>query len=326
VNFLQAQQRLARRRGAASSTLNTATATRYKEALDEAHRQILRKPGLEVLRHTTLSHASVAGTKLYHRSTHSVARINRITEATNDRRLQFRTPDWLDSVAPDAASITGTPWAWIPRGYVVAGTLTASGSVFAVSTSASDTGTVYVEGITESRAFRSTSVAMTGLTAVNVSSAITDWATITKFYLSTAAVGSISLLYGAADGPGFSTIEPGDVLARYLQFQLFPTPSSAITYTLDVLRSIPVMTNDTDEFLLPQDFEDLLLDKAEMKELRKQDDPNRYAMLREDVRRGEAALVSFITSHPDWRPQFGGHPAEFSSLGSNFPSDTVVGW
>ena len=81
-----------------------------------------------------------------------------------------------------------------------------------------------------------------------------------------------------------SQIGIGDTRAQYIEFQLYPTPSAVVAHTVDVLRSIPDMANDTDEFLLPVDFEDLLLDKAEMKELRKQDDPNRYAMLRGDFR------------------------------------------
>ena len=81
------------------------------------------------------------------------------------------------------------------------------------------------------------------------------------------------------------------------------------------------MANDTDEPLLPEDFHDLLIDKAEMKELRKQDDPNRYAMLVRDVRDGESALVSWVTAHQDWQPQWGGPPHEFSTLGAMYPSD-----
>jgi hypothetical protein len=319
------QQRLARRRGAASSTLVTATGTRYKEALNEAHRQLLRRPGMESLRQGTVTFASVASQKLYALPTQGIARINRITEATNDRKLAYRTPTWLDETAPDAESLTGTPWAWIPRGFSEVHTQPSNASsVFVDSTAAGDTGTAYVEGITSGGYYQSKSVTMTGITAVDISTAVTDWIQITKFYLSTAAVGIVTLHEDASGGTELSKIAIGDVRAQYSAFQLFLTPSAVITYTADVLRAIPEMANDTDECLLPQDFEDLLLDKAELKELRKQDDPSRYAMLQADVKRGESELSTFVTNHPDWKPQFGGAQAEYSSLGAWFPADTQV--
>jgi hypothetical protein len=326
VNFLEAQQRLAIRRGAKADTLNTATATRYKAWLNEAHRQILRKPGLESLRQGTVTFASVADQKFYALPTQGVARINRITETTNDRKMEYRTPDWLDRVAPDQSSLTGTPWAWIPRGLSEVHTQPSdASSVLVDSTSASDTAiTAYVEGITSGGFYQSKSVTMTGTTAVTLSAAVTDWIQITKFYLSAAAVGIVTLHEDASAGTELSKIAIGDVRAQYSAFQLFLTPSSAITYTADVLRAIPEMVNATDEFLIPQDFEDLIIDRAELKELKKQDDPDRYAMVQADIKRGESELVSFITAHPDWRPEFGGPQSEYSSLGSYFPADTAI--
>jgi len=315
------QQRLARRRGAASSTLVTATATRYKEALNEAHRQLLRKPGLESLRYGTVTFASVANQKFYALPAQGIARINRITDTTNDRKLEYKTPTWLDTVAPDPTA--GTPWAWIPRGFADVHTQPSNASsVFVDSTSASDTNRAYVEGITSGGYYQSKSVMMTGTTAVDLSSAVTDWIFISKFYLEIAAVGTVTLHEDASGGTELSKIAIGDNRAQFHAFQLYLTPSAVITYTADVLRQIPEMSNDLDECLLPVDFEDLLLDKAEMKELRKQDDPNRYAMLSADVKRGEAELSSFVVSHPDWRPTFEAPTVEYSSLGAWFPADT----
>src|SRR3990167_624067 len=102
MTFLQMQQRLARRRGASDSTLVTATATRYKDALNEAHRSVLRKPGRESLRYGLITFASVASQKLYALPEQGIARINRITETTNDRKLVYRTPDWLATLPPES--------------------------------------------------------------------------------------------------------------------------------------------------------------------------------------------------------------------------------
>jgi hypothetical protein len=323
VNFLQMQQRLAIRRGASSSSLVTATATRYKHALNESHRQVLRKPGRECLRYGVVTFASVADQKLYALPTQGVARINRITEATNDRKLEYRTPQWLDTVAPDPT--TGTPWAWIPRGLTEVHTQPSdASSVFVDSTSGSDTNTAYVEGITSGGYYQSKSVSMTGTTAVNISAAVTDWIVITKFYLSAAAVGTVTLHEDASGGTELAKIAIGDVRAQFTAFQLYHTPSSVLTYSADVLRAIPDMANDTDEPLLPEDFHDLLIDMAELRELRKGDDPNRYSMLVGDVKRGDAELQTFLTSHPDWVPSWDGNRSEYSSLGAFFPADVRI--
>lgn len=320
MTFLQLKQRLARRRGAASSTLVTATDTRYGEALNEAYRSMLRKPGRESLRYGQVTFASVASQKLYALPEQGIARINRISETTNDLTLTYKTPEWLDSVAPDPTE--GTPVFWIPRGYVPVHTQPSNASsVFVDSTSASDTNTAYVEGITSGGYYQSKSVTMTGTTAVNISSAVSDWIVITKFYLSAAAVGTVTLHEDASGGTELSKIAIGDTAAKFIAFQLYLTPSAVITYTADVLRAITDMSNDTDEPWLPEDFHDLLIDKAELKELKKQDDPNRYVLLTGEVKRAEADLDSFLNNHPDWRP-FNTEPPQFSSLGAFYPAGT----
>ena len=78
MTFLQLQQRLARRRGATSSTLVSATATRYQESLNETHRAILRQPGFEQLRRATLTFASVANTQQYALPMDGIARVERV--------------------------------------------------------------------------------------------------------------------------------------------------------------------------------------------------------------------------------------------------------
>lgn len=322
MTLYQILTRLAERRGA-DSRLNDGTKRRYRNSVNEAHRQLLRMPGMESVRYGTVSFASVANQKLYALPVQGVARINRITETTNDRKLDYHTPDWLDTVAPDPT--TGTPWAWIPRGYGDVHTQPSDASeVFVVSTSASDIGTAYVEGIITGGYVRSASVTMTGTTAVSLSSSITSFIQITKFYLSSAAVGTVTLKEDSGSGTELSRIAIGDVRANFHQFQLYHTPSSAITYYADVLRSIPDMVRDADEPLIPEDFHDLLIDMAEMKELRKQDDPNRYAMLQGDVERGKKQVVSFVVNHPDWRPSWDGGRTEISTLGAWFPADVRI--
>lgn len=322
MNFLQLKTRLAHRRGAKTSTLDSNTSTRYGFALNESHKKVLRKRGRESLRYGVVPFASVSGQKLYALPEHGVARINRIYETDNDRKLTYKTPDWLDTVEPDQHS--GTPWVWVPRGLGEVHTQPSNASaMFADSTSASDTGTAYVEGIRTGGYFGSASVTMTGTTAVQVGS-VTDFILITKFYLSTAAVGTVTLHEDSSGGTELSRIAVGDVKARFHQFQLFDTPSGVITYYADVLLSIPEMSNDTDEPWIPEDFHDMLIDMAELKELRKADDPNRFAMLTADVTTADRELDTFINNHPDWKPSSTDKPVGISTLGAWTPADTWV--
>jgi hypothetical protein len=318
VNVRELLTRLAERRGA-DQRLNDTTKRRYRNAVNEVHRQLLRMTGMESLRYATLTFASVASQKLYALPTQGVARINRITEQTNDRKLEYRTPPWLDSVAPDPT--TGTPWAWIPKGYVEVHTQPADASaVYVLSTSASDTAVAHVEGIRTGGYYATVKVTMTGTTAVAVGT-ITDFIAITKFYLANAAIGTVTLKEDSGSGTELSRIAIGDVRGQFYAFQLYNTPSAVLTYTADILRSIPDMVQDADEPLIPEDFHDLLIDLAEMKELRKQDDPDRYSMLTADVARGKRELASFVMNHPEYRPSWDGPRAEIATLGAWFPAD-----
>lgn len=223
MTFLTLKQRLARRRGANASTLNTLTSARYGDALNEAQRTILRTPGMDRLRWTTTTVTSVAGTSAY--SVSDCAKINRIWETTNDIKIQMRTLAWLRDVDPDPQS--GTPTVWIP-------------------------------------------------TAVN----------------------------GTTQG-----------------FLLWPTPASEVIYTLDVLEAITDMEEDDDEPQMPDDFHDLLIDLAELKEIRKGDEPSRYAMLQASVKQGMSDLKAWIIAHPDYFPVAGAMrmPA-MSDVGGWYPA------
>lgn len=322
MTLAQMKTRLAERLNANSSSIPTLTATRFTNALNEAQRSVLRTRGMESLRHGIVTVASVANQQTYALPAQGIARINRIWETTNDRKLSYRTLDWLRTVDPDPS--TGTPWAYVPTGFAEVHTQPSDASaVYADSTSASDTNTAYVEGIRSGGYYGSASVSMTGTTAVAIGT-ITDFILITKFYLSAAAVGTVTLHEDASGGTELAKLAIGDVRAQYHQFLLYPTPSAVITYFADVLRAIPEMSNDTDEPLLPEDFHDLLIDKAELKHAKKADDPSRYAMLQAEIQRAERDLMAFVTSHPDWSPSWNSGETGISSLGSAFPADLWV--
>jgi hypothetical protein len=323
MTFLEIQRRICRRTGKNATSIDTATATRLKDFINEAHKDVLRKPGREQLRYASLTFASVASQKLYALPLQGVARINRITEATNDRRLVYQTPDWLDTVAPDPTA--GTPCYWIPRGYSEVHTQPSNASaVFVDSTSASDTGVAYVEGIRTGGFYASVNVSMTGTTAVQVGT-VTDFEQITRFYLGTAAVGTVTLHEDASGGTELSKIAASSQVsqthARYQTFQLYPTPSGVLTYTADILRGVVDMTESTDEPLLPMDFHEVLIDLALMKEMSKADDARRWEAAADSAKRGLRDLDTFLTAHPDWRPTWGGPVMEQPAFaGGWFPA------
>lgn len=325
MNLLSLEQKLARRRGANDTSLVTATKTRYADAINEAHRGLLRMPGMEKLRYGLITFATVASTPQYALPTQGIARINTIRDTTNRRKLEYRTLAWYRESVP--VSYNGLPWAWIPLGYVEVATQPSDASeVFAKSTSAGDTTqTMFVEGIITGGFYRTASVTLTGTTAVSLNSAITNFIQITKCYLSAAAVGIVTLLEDSGAGTELARIAIGDLRAQYYSFLLEYTPSAVVTYTCDVLRSIPDMSQDTDEPLLPEDFHSLLIDGAELRELRKQDDPQRWQLVKAAFDDGVRDLKTFVNAHPDWRPTWrGGQPVGLSTLGGFYPADAVM--
>lgn len=103
---------------------------------------------------------------------------------------------------------------------------------------------------------------MTGLTAVSLGAAITDAIDVQDFYVSAAAVGTITLHEDSGAGTELSRIPIGQKAGRFLRYALAPTPASAITYTLDGEAPIVDLANDTDEPFPSPDFHDLLVDGA----------------------------------------------------------------
>ena len=324
MNRLQLITRVARRTGKNAASLDATTKDRLSDFVNEAHREILSEHGMDPLRQAVLTVSSVAGTQQYALPTHGVARINRIWDPTNRRKLTMKSLAWLRETDPDPQQ--GTPWAWIPVGTVEVHTQPSNASsVYLKSTSASDTGTAYIEGIRSGGYFRSVSVTMTGTTAVDVSATTADWVLITKVYLSTTAVGTVTLHEDSGSGTELARIAIGDVRAQYASFLLYGTPSAVVAYSVDITRAIPDMTQDTDEPLIWEDFHDLLIDMAEQKELLKGDDDSRYRKLAAHIQKRKQDHRNWVLNHPDWRPQWRTHPDVISALGAYYPADTVVG-
>lgn len=307
-----------------ATTPDSTVTTRLTAFLNTVHRQILTKPGLGSLRDDTVTFASVAAQARYGLPP-AVGAIQTVTDRTNNVRLTRRSRDWLRSIDPGLTA-SGVSTDYIPLGLQqVARQPSDASSLFIDSTSPSDTGTCYIEGIRTGGYYYSASVVMTGTTGVNVASSITDWIEVTKCYLSTAAIGTVTLTEDAEGGTVLATIPRGQTYSRQQSVQLWPTPASVITYYVDYVRPIADMSIGTDEPLLPEEYHWLLEVGARMKEYEKQDDPARYLAARREYEDGLRGLVFWVaqqvTGRQNLRGQtLGGSMRWPSQLGGNYPA------
>lgn len=305
---------------------NTAPTHEVKERgmafLNETLQEIISEPGIGayVSRHEpVLSFASVASRAVYGLPGTS-GRIDGITDRTNDFTLGARTPEWWRRVCPDPTAYTGTPSEWISLGTIaVALQPSDASSIFFDSTSASDVQKAYLEGIRTGGYPYKASVTLTGTTAVDVDTAITDWIEITKIYLSSPAVGTITIVEDASGGTELARIPIGAQHTEYQGIALHPTPASAVTYYVDTERGLPDMVNGQDVPPLPARFHRVLVDGALWREYEKRDDI-RAADAKRRYDRGVSQLRYFVTCPPDFLPSRT-QRTERSRLGANYPAD-----
>jgi len=321
VTFLELSKRMARRTGKNSASLDSLTQQRFLDFLNEAHAAVLRHPGREALRYMTVPFQSVVGQPLYALPT-DATRINRILDRVNDRRLEYHTPDWLDTVDPDPVTVQGTPRAWVRRGYAyVQKQPTVSSVLWAKSFYAGDTTqTVTVEGlVSDGRYFKQTAT-LAGLTAVQVGQY--PFATVSRFFLSAPPNGNapVTLYQDAALLLPLASIDPPRTQVQYQIFQLYPTPSSAQDYYMDLLMRVPEVVSPVEEPILPLDFHEILIPMALLREMSKADDPERFAQYRLEAEQGLRELDTFLTAHPDLDVKWGGPEQQYSHLGPWFPS------
>lgn len=292
------------RRSATSSAPPADVVTRFTGFLNTTHRQMLGLPGFESLRDDTITFASVSG-QLYYGLPPVVTRIEAITDRTTMLRLRAMSLD--DLRAGDPGLVTSGPSdSYILRGLQqVAQQPSVASELFVKSTSAADTTqTATIEGVRTGGSFKTLTVTLTGTTAKTFSATFNDFVEVTKFYLSAAGAGTITLTQTSGAGTELARLQIGETYARYLQLQLYPTPTSAITYFVDYVRTMPEMVNGTDEPLVPDDFHWVLVEGALLKEWTKRDDDRRVDAKRE-YERGLSALRYWVNCPADFLPSRG---------------------
>lgn len=297
--------------------------TRLASYLNLTHRQLLTQPGMDKLRDSPpITFASVDGTREY-ALPQAIAKIKHFADRTNQIDLSELSLSDLRAMDPGLSSVGGPSRHYVRLGWRQVATQPSNASeIFVDSTSASDTGTAYIEAIRTGGYRVTLSVTMTGTTAVSLGTAYTDIIEIDKFYISAAAAGTVTLHEDSGAGTELARIPIGATYARYEVIQLWPTPNSAVTYHVDFTRHIPDLTNANDEPLLPPDFHWLLVEGALVKEWTKRDDLERRKAALQDYAEGLRNLRSWVMSNADTLVSLRRTVPGMSQLGGWYPRGT----
>jgi hypothetical protein len=299
-----------------------AVVTRMKKYVNDSVRYVLSEPGMARLQDSDapFTVASVASQARY-TVPDAVAQIRGISERTNDRTLRMIDLPTYRRRNPDPAANSGVPTAYVPFGRTAVAVQPSNASaVYVKSDAAGDTGTAYIEGVRSSGVINTDSITMTGVTAV--ASANGAYVEITDFYLSTAAVGNVTLTEDSGLGTTLASIKVGATRPRYFGFYLDPTPSAAVDYLVDYRRQTVDMVNNTDEPPLPLDFHPLCAAYARMREYEKTQD-DRYAVAKAEWERWLSRLKYAVLENADHLPVAGRvRPYGSSRLGAWFPADS----
>jgi hypothetical protein len=305
-----------------TATPTATIVTRIDRWINEANRKILREPTLDMLRFATLSFTSIASQPLYGIPS-AFERLDYLVQQSNDFYLTMKTREWYREIDPGERSI-GTPRHWIPEGDQPVMRHPVSSGMWAVSTSASDTGIdVVLQGVRANGDVQAAiTTTLTGLTRKAIGTA-TDWVRIVRWNLSAAAVGDVELYDAASGGNLMGRIQIGKTAVRYLGIRLWPTPSAALVYVADGQLKPQTMDSANQVPRCPESFHDLLVTWPRHRFYKRQGDHDRaaaeYASFDEEKNR----LLSEIQFPASYRPRSGfiGDARRWNNLGGWFPAD-----
>lgn len=308
-----------------NATPDSAVTRRMRGYINDAHREILGKKDYSRLRRKTLTCSSIANSPLMAlpQATTKILNIadrsnNRNLDAISIQDLRYRDPGLnFASVIPDAFCVFNIS-------SCVARDSSVADSLFVVSDSAVDAQglSVNVEGILSDGTYRRASVAMTGVVAVNVDINCSTWLYVTKFYVSGAAAGNVTLHQTSGVGTELSRIVKGRSYPRYTIVHLSGTPSSVYLYYVDVDLHIEPMVNVNDEPLLPEDFHWLLECGAMKREYQRREKMQEFGVEQSTWKTGLADLADYIRARPGVSAggQRSGNRRTTNQLGPWFPA------
>jgi len=291
--------------------------------INQTHRRLLSDPHLQALRDDTITFASVSGQSRYGLP-QALAMVQAITDRTTNIKLRQMSLSELRSRDP------GLVTSGVPQYYVLHGTQavsvqpSAAAQIFAVSTAVGDTVPIVNLSAVRSTGDRVTLTAtLTGTTAVSFSAVYTDIVEVVDVFISGTPTGTVSIRQTSGAGTVLASIPPGSLIARYQGVQLWPTPTSAITYYADYVRTLFTLTNTADEPLLPEDFHWMIVEGTLVTEYTKHDDSRRVDADRM-FQQGYQSLVYRLNCPPDFLPSRARLGREYSRLGAQYPGGSGV--
>ena len=301
---------------------NSAPRTRLSARVNDWHRRLLSRPSFAKRLRPALSYifASVASQTSYGLP-RTLSRIDNIRDATNQLRLSMQTMDWLRDTDPGLTS-AGMPLCYIPRGWFpVQKQPSAACAVLLRGNVSGDSWQTATLGYVNAAGQRV--VATSVLPGNGTSTLVTaDCVEIFDFYLSGKASGLITIYQDvAATANILCQLSQGILSARFLHVQLWPTPTSAITYTVDASRELVDLSDDKAEPLLPPDFHHVLWRGAVSDEWMLKDDLERADYYRRDLENELRHLNNWLWNDPDYRPGQDETPRRSRLGGGFFPAD-----
>lgn len=307
-----------------STSPDSAVVRRIRGYVNDTHRTIVSKRSMAKLRRAILTCTSVINNPSM-TLPQAMVGIAIITDRTTRRNLDMislQDVRWRDP----GQAMTGPPDSYMVVNFSapVASDPTAAATLWAISDAAGDgTGiSANVEGVTAGGYYKKASIAMNGLTPVQLDSTVTDWLHITKFYLSGGATGNVTLRQASGVGTELARIPAAHTYARYTQIHLSPVPSSAITYYVDGEVHLEDMIGPKDEPLLPEDYHDILISGALIKEYTKREKATLLSVERTTYKERMADLTAFVKRAQGIARggQRGNGSSGFSQLGPMFPA------
>jgi hypothetical protein len=296
----------------------TPVVNRLRRYINQGYRVVMAKKGIgSRLRRQLLTFTTVANTP-WAVLPQAATKVFYVSDRTNNRLLTQVSLGYERARDPNLAFSTATLYGYVPYNLAspVAQDPDVAGQLTVVSTDASDVGVAYIQGVRTGGYPFSQSVTMGGTTPTAIGP--TDTIAVQKFYLSSVAVGDITLKDAGSNT--LSVIPIGRTKARYTRLHMVDKPSSAVVLTVDAELFIYDLANPTDEPIFHEDFHDILEHYACGQEYKKRDKASLYGIEMTESKQRIAELRDWM-----WRPSGSDgerHPMPMSQLGPYFPAGT----
>lgn len=324
MTLTQLLQDCYRRLNFATTSTAPEVAIRFTAFLNEAQQELASHPGLAPLLRGQTSLITVSALSTYGLPPY-VTRVRAITTGTNDRKLYARTESWWRTVAPDPTAINGSPtdYAAIGSRAVKTQPVGATGLWVGSSLAGDTSQTIALEGVRSGGyLFTPTPQLLTGTTLVQIGTQA-DYTEITDLYLSAVCGGDVTVYDAATSGTVLAVIPKGLLRVRHEVVALYPTPSSAIGYTVFDERDATDLVSATDEpGWLPVRYHRLLAVGARKREYEKTHD-ERAGVTQEEWDRGVKQLLAYVNNAPDETMVPGRFGRGLSDLGGYYPAGTI---